>query len=132
MDRAKGRACYNFGHSSPPGFSQVVVADSWIQVSGQVPMVDGKLPCTGDAETQARQCFANLREALALAGAGLPDIVKLTCFLVDPAAYPGYARVKASLFPKQAPAGTAVIVAGLLAEGALMEVEAVAYRPKGA
>lgn len=100
----------------------------WITVSGQLALVDGVLVGKGDPVRQVRQCFANISAALALAGAHLSDVVKLTCFLTDLAVYPRYAEVKASLFRDQPPAGTAVLVAGLLVPGALLEVEAVAYR----
>jgi 2-iminobutanoate/2-iminopropanoate deaminase len=111
-----------------PGFSDVVAAGAWILISGQIAFAEGKLVGIGQAETQARQCFQNIAEALALTGAGLADIVKLTCFMTDAAAYPAYAAVKAELFPDRPPTGTAVVVAGLLVPGALFEVEALAFR----
>jgi enamine deaminase RidA (YjgF/YER057c/UK114 family) len=127
------KTCFDPPGARSPGFSQALAAGPWIFVSGQVPIEGGRLVGAGDPAKQARQCFANISATLALAGAGLPDVVKLTCYLVDPAAYPAYAEVKAALFPEQPPAGTAVVIAGLLIPGALFEVEATALRsdPRG-
>jgi enamine deaminase RidA (YjgF/YER057c/UK114 family) len=97
-------------------------------VSGQLALSDGVLVGKGDPAAQVRQCFANISAALALAQAQLSDVVKLTCFLTDASVYPAYAEIKATLFQDQPPAGTAVLVAGLLVPGALLEVEAVAFR----
>jgi enamine deaminase RidA (YjgF/YER057c/UK114 family) len=123
-----GITSFNKPNHRLPGFSEVVAAGPWILVSGQIAFAEGQLVGVGEPETQARQCFHNLADALALAGARLADIVKLTCFMTDAAAYPAYAAVKAELFPDRAPTGTAVVVAGLLVPGALFEVEALAFR----
>jgi 2-iminobutanoate/2-iminopropanoate deaminase len=110
-----------------PAFSQGVRAGPWLVVSGQVPTLDGKL-VGPDPLAQARQCFANIEAVLAAAGYGFADVVKLTCFLTDEAAYAGYAQAKREAVGLAAPCGTGVIVSGLLVPGALMEVEAIAYR----
>ncbi|TMG40445.1 MAG: hypothetical protein E6H92_02795 [Chloroflexi bacterium] len=48
-------------------------------VSGQVSIdSDSKLVAPGDLAGQARQVYANLRTALAGAGAGPADVTKLT------------------------------------------------------
>lgn len=109
---------------------QATRAGDWVTVSGQLAFKDGKLVGAGDAQAQAAQCFGNLSTALSLAGATLADVVKLTCYLTDINAYAGYAAVKSNLFASNPPAGTAVIVAGLLVPGALLEVEALAYTGK--
>jgi enamine deaminase RidA (YjgF/YER057c/UK114 family) len=106
---------------------QATRAGDWVTVSGQLAFKDGKLVGTGDAHAQALQCFSNLATALALAGATLADVVKLTCYLTDISAYAGYAAIKSTLFMSNPPTGTAVIVAGLLVPEALIEVEALAY-----
>jgi enamine deaminase RidA (YjgF/YER057c/UK114 family) len=122
------RACFNAPLPAFPGMSQVVAVGPWIMVSGQLAMADGKLVGAGDPKAQAQQCFKNIAAVLAEAGAGLADIVKLNCYVTDGAAYPGYAEIKNTLFKERPPTGTTVIVAGLLVPGAVMEIEAVAYR----
>jgi enamine deaminase RidA (YjgF/YER057c/UK114 family) len=123
------RACFNFPGPLRPGFSEAVRTGPWISVSGQVPTLDGKLVGAGDAEAQVRQVFANMQAILNAAGAELSDVVKLTCFLVEESAFPAYARVKQELFRDKPPAGTVVVVQGLIAKGAFLEVEALAWRP---
>lgn len=109
-----------------PAFSQAIRVGSWLVVSGQIGLKDGKL-VSNDALEQARQCFDNLEEVLEIAGAGFADVVKLTCFLTDAAAYPAYGQIKKDRLGDHAPAGTALIISELLIPGAVMEVEAVAW-----
>jgi enamine deaminase RidA (YjgF/YER057c/UK114 family) len=110
-----------------PGMAQAVRVGDTIVLSGQVAFDEtGALVGEGDAATQAEQCFVNIERLLEQAGASLADVVKLTCFLADVSAYAGYAEAKLRRFPAEGPAGTAVVVARLLDERLLMEVEAMA------
>jgi 2-iminobutanoate/2-iminopropanoate deaminase len=120
-------AGFDFPGVRYPGMCQATRAGDWVTVSGQLAFKDGKLVGAGDAHAQALQCFSNVSAALALAGATLADVVKLTCYLTDIRAYAGYAAIKSTLFMSNPPTGTAVIVAGLLVPDALIEVEALAY-----
>ena len=113
-----------------PGMSQAVRCGEWITVSGQVALKDGQVVGIGDAAAQARQCFANIEAALAEAGASLDDVVSLRCYLVESAAYEGYAQVKSMLFQDKSPASTTVIISALLIPALLIEVEAVAWMGK--
>jgi 2-iminobutanoate/2-iminopropanoate deaminase len=123
-------AGFDFPGVRYPGMCQATRAGEWVTVSGQLAFKDGKLVGAGDAHAQALQCFTNLSAALALAGATLADVVKLTCYLTDIGAYAGYAAIKSTLFMSNPPTATAVIVAGLLVPEALIEVEALAYTGK--
>jgi enamine deaminase RidA (YjgF/YER057c/UK114 family) len=113
---------------SLPGMSQAVRVGDIIYLSGQVAFdSQGAVVGRGDARAQAAQCFANIRSVLETAGAQLSDVVKLTCFLVDGEDFGGYAEVKTALFVDGvAPASTTIIIKGLLIEGLMMEIEAVA------
>lgn len=110
------------------GMSQAVRCGPLIMVSGQVALRDGAVIGLGDAEAQARQCFANIEAALAEAGASLANVVNLRCYLVGHDSYAGYAAVKGELFQATPPCSSVVIVAGLLLPDLLMEVEAVAWQ----
>jgi enamine deaminase RidA (YjgF/YER057c/UK114 family) len=125
------RTCFDFPGIKYPGMSQVVRTSEWILVSGQLAMEDGVLVGKDDPHAQSLQCFKNISAALSLAGAGLEDIVKLTCYVTDRSGYAAYAAAKTKLFASQAPAGTTVIVAGLLVPGALLEVDALAFAGHG-
>jgi enamine deaminase RidA (YjgF/YER057c/UK114 family) len=112
-----------------PGMSQAVRIGNQIHVSGQVAFdASGAIIGPDDPKLQAEQCFRNIAELLAAGGATAADVVSLRCFLVDGDHYPGYAEAKNGFLADVAvpPAGTAVIVAGLLVPGLLMEIEAVA------
>src|SRR5713101_2416423 len=68
----------------PPvnGYSHAVAfAGPMIVVSGQVPVnAGGRLVGKDDPAAQIRQVFENLTAALAAAGAGMDQVVKLTVF----------------------------------------------------
>ncbi len=109
------------------GMSQAVRGGDLVLVSGQVALDSrGELVGENDAAAQAAQALANVEAALAAAGATRTDLVKLTCFLTDPADYPAYAAAKAARFGPVAPASTCVVVSALLDPRFLLEVEAVA------
>ena len=111
-------------------FSQAVRVDNVIHVAGQVAMNENReFVGEGDAEAQARQCFANLARVLGEAGSSIEDVVKLTAYLVATEHYPGYAAAKKEYLTTALPAGTAVIVAGLMDPRFLIEIEAVAVVP---
>ena len=96
-------------------------------VSGQLPLDrDGNLAGT-DAESQLRQVFQNLSVALAAAGAGMGEVVKLTVYLTDLADLPAFRRVRDEYFSvDRPPASSLVRVAGLVHPEARVEIEALA------
>lgn len=109
------------------GMSQAVRHGDLVHVSGQVALAPGgELVGEGDAAAQAEQALANVEAALTAAGARAEDTIKLTCFLLDAADYPAYAKAKAERFGAAAPASTCVVVKELLDPRLLLEVEAVA------
>src|SRR5581483_11714374 len=101
-----------------------------VVVSGQVPLdAQGDLVGAGDPERQAEQVFANLAVALAAAGAGMHDVVKLTVYLTDRADLAAFRRVRdRHLDTSRPPASTLVLVPGLLHPGFRIEIDAVAVR----
>ncbi|ACG72532.1 endoribonuclease L-PSP [Anaeromyxobacter sp. K] len=94
--------------------------------SGQIPLdpATGEL-VKGTIEEETARALANLRAALAAAGAGPEHVVKTTVFLSD---LGDFARMNAEYgkhFPAPAPARSTVQVAGL-PRGARVEIEAIA------
>lgn len=111
-----------------PGLAQAVRVGEFLVLSGQTALDDaGNLVGSGNAATQAEQCFANIQELLTMAGGSWADVVQLTCYLTDRAHYPAYAEAKLRHLGGHTPAGTAVIVAGLMRDDLLLEVEALAF-----
>jgi enamine deaminase RidA (YjgF/YER057c/UK114 family) len=90
---------------------------------------DGQVVGRGDAEAQARSVFENLDRALAAAGAGLDDVVKLTIFMTHISHRAAVSRVRDERFAEPRPASTLVVVAGLADRDFLLEIEALAYAP---
>jgi 2-iminobutanoate/2-iminopropanoate deaminase len=60
------------------------------------------------------------------AGGDFGDVAKLTIFLVDLADRAAVSQVRQRVFGAYRPASTLVQVAGLIGEGTLMEIEAIA------
>ena len=108
-------------------FSQAVRVGDVICVSGQVAInQDREIVGIGDSEAQARQCFANLARILDEAGASMQDLTRVNAYLTDTAHYSGYAAAKNDYLKDILPAGTVVIVAGLMDPRFLMEIDAIA------
>ena len=106
-------------------YSQAVRAGSTVWLSGQLPldprtnrMVDG------DAESQIRQVFENLRAVVTAAGATFDDVVKVNVYLTDLVHSALLNRVMSDYFQQPYPARGTVGVAAL-AGGAVVEVECV-------
>lgn len=117
----------------PPtaGFSHTVsipAASRLVWTSGQLPVApDGTPAPAGDWDAQTRQALRNVAAALAAAGAGWEDVVKLTIFVVDTSDLPAIRRVRDEFVnTEHPPTSTLVRVAGLARPDALLEVEAVA------
>jgi enamine deaminase RidA (YjgF/YER057c/UK114 family) len=71
---------------TPPGYSQVirVSGGTTVHIAGQVAWDrDGNVVGPGDFETQTRQVFTNLKEALSAVDAGFGDLVKIGIYVVD-------------------------------------------------
>lgn len=116
--------------SKPLGpYTPVVRAGDFIIVSGQLGMADGAL-VEGGVAGQTTQAVANLTDRLAEMGAELADVVKTTCFLLDMDAYATFNTAYMTAFGDHRPARSCVAVRELPA-GGHVEIEAMAYRPKG-
>jgi enamine deaminase RidA (YjgF/YER057c/UK114 family) len=112
----------------PSGFSQVVAIPpgSLVWTSGQIGSEPGGSTPDG-WEAQTRLAFRNVGRALRAGGAGWPDVVKLTFFVVDMS---GLATVRAVrdefVDTGRPPTSSLVQVAGLVRPELLIEIEAVA------
>lgn len=106
-------------------YSQAVRVGDLVYTAGQ-PGID---PATGAVagdtfEAQARQAFANLAAVLEDAGSRLERVVKVTCFLADPGAFPVLNALFAEFFPVAPPVRSAPIVQ--LPRGLLFSIDAIA------
>jgi enamine deaminase RidA (YjgF/YER057c/UK114 family) len=104
-----------------------------IFLSGQVGLdKQGEMVGKDDFRAQAMQVFANLRAALAAAGAAPKDVVKLNYYVVglNHDKLVALRTVRDQFIDKEhAPASTLAGVQALFREDAMLEVEAVAVLP---
>lgn len=115
----------------PPvnGYSHAVAfSGRMITVSGQVPLDgQGRLVGENDPQAQTRQVFENLAAALAAAGAGMDQVVKLTVFLTDLADLDAFRRVRDEyISADRPPASSLVQVSRLVNPAFRVEIEALA------
>lgn len=119
----------------PPGlaepkapYSPVVVGGAFAYTAGQVPFgPDGAL-VAGGVEQQTSQALDNLERCLASVGCSMDDVVKVTAFLSDLDDFDAYNRAYERRFAAPYPARTTV--GARLADGLLVEIEAVALVPQ--
>ena len=108
-------------------YNQAIRAGDTIYVAGQIP-VDPRTNqiVEGDAATQARQVFENIKAILEAAGASLDRVVKTTIFLADVNDFAAVNAVYAEYFTSTLPARSTVAVAALPGGGAKLQVDAIA------
>ena len=81
---------------------------------------------------QTRAVIENIGRILESVGASLADAVQVTTYLVDMDDFAGYNEVYAEFFDETGPARTTVAVHQLPHPHLLIEMQAIAYRPKEA
>jgi len=118
--------------NTPPGYTHAVVVNSGkiIFIAGQVGLdKQGKMVGKEDFRAQAAQAFANLKAALAAAGAKPENLVKLNYYVVglNHEKLLALRELRSSFVSKDnPPASTLIGVAALFSEEASIEIEAVA------
>ena len=107
-------------------YSQAVVEGNFIFVSGQgaINPSTGKLE-RGDARSETKRVFENLKAILAAAGSSLAKVVKCNVYLRDINDFQAMNEVYATYFEAPYPART-TIQAGALPAGIAVEIEVVA------
>lgn len=112
------------------GYSPAVKAGDFIYVAGQIGLnPDGSMPA--DDEGQFVNTFDRLKIVLEEAGASLDDIVELVSYHVGLQAHLAqFVEVKSRYIREPYPTWTILEIAGLARPGLVIEVKAVAYRPR--
>jgi 2-iminobutanoate/2-iminopropanoate deaminase len=106
-------------------YSPAVRAGDFVFISGQVPRDPRTNALAGDdIESQVRGTLANVKNALAAAGATLDDVVSVTAYLADVDDWPKFNEVYKETFRAPYPTRTAI---GAILRGILVEISAVAY-----
>ena len=120
------------GWATPVGFTNGVVAGGrQLYVAGQVGWNPESCQFeTDDLVEQARQALLNIVAVLKEAGAGPADLVRLTWFITDKTAYLAarkeIGRAYREVIGRHYPPMSLLVVAGLLEDRALVEIEATA------
>lgn len=113
-------------------FSPAVRVGNLLFLSGTTATDErGELVGPGDIVAQTRQIYRTFDALLKAAGGSLRDIVSTTEFITTTENYRRTADVRREVFGGAPfPTATGVIVAGLLREGALIEISAIAVLPE--
>jgi len=106
-------------------YSPVSISDRLVAIAGQFG-TDGESP-----EDQVRGAFANVSKALAAAGLGLGDVIKFNTYVVGRETIPVFMAIRKEVFADIYPDGlyppnTLLVVAGLVEERFVIEIEALA------
>lgn len=83
-----------------------------------------------DIREQTAGVIENIRDILESAGATLADLCEMTVFLVDMADFAAYNEVYNRYFTAEGPTRTTVAVRALPRPDLLIEMKAVAYKPR--
>ena len=110
-------------------YSQAIVDGDFIFVSGQGPINPGtgRLEL-GDARSETKRVFENLRAILQAAGSSLDHVVKCNVYLRDINDFSAMNEVYEGVFSAPFPART-TIQAGALPGGIAVEIECIAKKP---
>lgn len=92
----------------PLPLSRVVRAGDFLFLSGQIPLdSDGQL-VRGDIRSQTDAAIERIKDSLALVGASLKDVVRVTVWLSDMTLFPGFNETYASHFQSDFPTRSTV------------------------
>ena len=115
---------------APAGhYSQAVVSNNLVFVSGQLPIVPGSSDRTvGSMQVQAGQVLNNMQAILQAAGTDIDHVVKVTIYVSDIDQWGAVNDVYSEFFGEHKPA-RAIVPVNDLHYGYQIELEAVAAMP---
>lgn len=90
---------------------------------------EGNVVGRGDMRAQVKQCFENVGDVLRAAGASFDDLVKVTIYVTDIAAFETTRDIREA-YMRARPASTAIEVSRLIHPDMMVEIEAVALLPE--
>ena len=122
------------GWATPRGYANGVAAEGRIVfVAGQVGWNAQQQFETDDFVGQAEQALGNVMAVLRSGGAGPEHLVRITWYVTDKAAYVARQKEIGQVYRtgvgRPDPAMTLLVVAGLLEDRAVVEIEATAVVP---
>jgi enamine deaminase RidA (YjgF/YER057c/UK114 family) len=113
------------------GYSRAVVVGDWVMVSGTTGFDYATMTIAEDVVEQAAQCLRNIETALAQAGSGLQDVVRVHYLLPDASEFERCWPVLRAAFGDIRPAAT-MMAAGLADPRMKIEIEVTAIKGSAA
>jgi len=105
------------------GYSRALRTGNRILVSGCTSMVEGQVRHPGDAAAQARVALDTAIAAVTSLGGTLDDVVRTRMYLVNRRDCEPVGVVHGERFAQVRPTATMVLVAGLIDQAMLVEIE---------
>ena len=109
------------------GYSRAVVAGDWIFVSGTTGFDYASMTISENVAEQTTQCFKNIANALAQAGATLDEVVRVNYILPHAADFEACWPVLRQYLGRARPAAT-MVSAGLIDPRMKIEIEVTALK----
>lgn len=111
-------------------FSDAVIVDNMMYLSGQVGTLPGKLELApGGIEAEAHQTMKNIQRVLEANGSSFEHAIKLTIMMADIGEWAQFNEVYKQYFPGKKPARSAFGANGLALK-ARVEIECIAHIPE--
>ncbi len=122
------------GWTPPSGYANGTIASGrMLAIAGQVGWDARQHLVSADFLAQAAQALLNVADVLRAAGGDPEHLVRMTWYVLDAAEYRANSKALGAayreIFGSHYPAMTLIVVAGLLEEGARVEIEATAVLP---
>ena len=112
-------------------FSQGIEVNGFVFLSGTLGINSDTGELAGnDVVSQLEQIVKNISDVLKEAGCTINDVVKATVFMTDIKDYAAMNEAYMKLFRPPYPTRTCVEISALPKEGALIEIEVIAVKPK--
>lgn len=109
----------------------MLTQDGTLHIGGQIGWDKDKVFVSKEFVPQMRQALQNIADIVTAAGGKPSDIARLTWFVTDKAAYVANQRAVGeayrAVFGKHFPAMSMLVVAALIEDDALVEIEATAH-----
>jgi len=126
---AKKEIFYSEKAPEPKGpYSQAVIHNGVMYLSGQIPLDSAGALVHGTIEEETAAVLENIKLIVEEAGAGLKDVLKVTCYLADMEDFKRFNGVYRHYFPENPPA-RATIQAGKLPLDVQVEIDAIVALP---
>jgi len=120
---------YTYKAPEPKGpYSQAVIHNGVMYLSGQIPLDPAGVPVRGTIEEETAAVLENIKIIVEEAGARLEDVLKVTVYLADMEDFKRFNDVYKNYFPENPPARTS-IQAGKLPLDVQIEIDAIVALP---